>query len=84
VRPDGRFRGPKLAIGDGALPGVGFWAAVREVWPAIDEQRCWVHKTANVLNRIPKGVAIVFEGRDSADHSRSRMIWRISSRCDGV
>ncbi len=44
---------PKLAIGDGAL---GFWAAVREVWPKVDEQRCWVHKTANVLNNMPKGV----------------------------
>jgi putative transposase len=43
---------PKLAIGDGAL---GFWAAVREVWPMIREQRCWVHKTANVLNDLPKG-----------------------------
>jgi transposase-like protein len=44
---------PKLAIGDGAL---GFWAAVREVWPKTDDQRCWVHKTANVLNKMPKGV----------------------------
>jgi len=44
---------PKLAIGDGAL---GFWAAVREVWSNIDEQRCWVHKTANVLNKLPKSV----------------------------
>ena len=44
---------PKLAIGDGAL---GFWAAVREVWPAIDEQRCWVHKTANILNKMHKSV----------------------------
>jgi putative transposase len=43
---------PKLAVGDGAL---GFWSAVREVWPKIDEQRCWVHKTANVLNEMPKG-----------------------------
>ena len=42
---------PRLAIGDGAL---GFWAAVREVWPTTDEQRCWVHKTANVLNAMPK------------------------------
>ncbi|MFW6039163.1 MAG: IS256 family transposase [bacterium] len=42
---------PKPAIGDGAF---GFWAAVREVWPMIDEQRCWVHKTANVLNKMPK------------------------------
>ena len=44
---------PKLAIGDGAL---GFWAAVREVFPDTKEQRCWVHKTANVLNKMPKSV----------------------------
>ena len=44
---------PKLATGDGAL---GFWAALREVYPATREQRCWVHKTANVLNKMPKSV----------------------------
>jgi transposase-like protein len=44
---------PKLAIGDGAL---GFWAAVRKVFPSIAEQRCWVHKTANVLNKLPRGL----------------------------
>src|SRR5215468_9398810 len=44
---------PKLAIGDGAL---GFWKAVRQVWPATAEQRCWVHKTANVLDKLPKSV----------------------------
>ena len=44
---------PKLAIGDGAL---GFWAALREVFPTTREQRCWVHKTANVLNNLPKSV----------------------------
>ena len=44
---------PDLAIGDGAL---GFWAAVRKVYPAAREQRCWVHKTANVLNKLPKSV----------------------------
>jgi len=44
---------PKLAIGDGAL---GFWKAVRQVWSASAEQRCWVHKTANVLDKLPKGV----------------------------
>ena len=42
---------PKLATGDGAL---GFWKAVREAWPAIREQRCCVHKTANVLDKLPK------------------------------
>jgi putative transposase len=42
---------PKLAIGDGAL---GFWKALAEVYPATKEQRCWVHKTANVLDKLPK------------------------------
>jgi putative transposase len=44
---------PKLAVGDGAL---GFWAALREIFPETKEQRCWVHKTANVLNKMPKSV----------------------------
>jgi len=43
--------GPELAVADGAL---GFWKALAEVWPKTREQRCWVHKTANVLNRLPK------------------------------
>ena len=42
---------PKLAIGDGAL---GFWAALEEVFPQTRQQRCWVHKTMNVLNYFPK------------------------------
>ena len=42
---------PTLAIGDGAL---GFWKAVRQIWPTTREQRCWVHKTANVLDKLPK------------------------------
>jgi transposase-like protein len=42
---------PKIAVADGAL---GFWKAVGEVWPTCAEQRCWVHKTANVLNKLPK------------------------------
>ena len=43
---------PELATGDGAL---GFWKAVRKHWPTTKEQRCWVHKTANVLDKLPKG-----------------------------
>jgi putative transposase len=42
---------PHLAIGDGAL---GFWKAIRQVWGTTREQRCWVHKTANVLDKLPK------------------------------
>ena len=45
------MRAPVLAIGDGAL---GFWAAVREVWPATRQQRDWVHRMANVLDKLPK------------------------------
>jgi transposase-like protein len=47
------LRAPVLAIGDGAL---GFWAAVREVWPETAEQRCWVHRIANVLDKLPKSL----------------------------
>lgn len=43
---------PHLAIGDGAL---GFWKAMRQVWSTTKEQRCWVHKTSNVLDKLPKG-----------------------------
>ena len=42
---------PELAVADGAL---GFWKALGELWPTTCEQRCWVHKTANVLNKLPK------------------------------
>jgi len=44
---------PQLAVADGAL---GFWAAIRKVFCAVREQRCWVHKTANVLNNMPRSV----------------------------
>ena len=44
---------PQLAVGDGAM---GFWSALEEVYPQSKQQRCWVHKTANVLNCVPKSV----------------------------
>jgi putative transposase len=50
---NGLVLGPELATGDGAL---GFWQALHEVWPKTRQQRCWVHKTANVLNALPKSV----------------------------
>jgi transposase-like protein len=53
LRARGLRENPKLAIADGAS---GFWAACRKVWPTTREQRCWVHKTANVLNKLPKSV----------------------------
>lgn len=45
------MRAPVVAVGDGAL---GFWGALREVWPETRWQRCWVHKIANVLDKLPK------------------------------
>src|SRR4030095_5089290 len=47
------MQAPVLAVGDGAL---GLWAALRDVFPANGAQRCWVHKTANVLAALPKSV----------------------------
>ena len=53
LRERGLTFSPKLAVGDGAL---GFWGALTQVYPACRHQRCWVHKTANVLNKLPKSV----------------------------
>jgi transposase-like protein len=53
VKQRGLTTPPKVATGDGAL---GFWAALREVYPQTREQRCWVHKTANVVNKMPKSL----------------------------
>lgn len=53
LRERGLRQGPKLAIGDGAL---GFWKALSKLYPDTEHQRCWVHKTANVLNRLPKSM----------------------------
>jgi len=50
LKARGLAMAPKLAVADGAL---GFWAALRKVYPTTREQRCWVHKTANVLNKLP-------------------------------
>jgi len=51
VKSRGLVVDPKLATGDGAL---GFWKAIAQVYPQTREQRCWVHKTANVLDKLPK------------------------------
>lgn len=53
LRERGLTTAPKLAVGDGAM---GFWAALSKIYPETDHQRCWVHKTANVLNKLPKSV----------------------------
>jgi putative transposase len=53
LKARGLANAPALAVGDGSM---GFWAAMREVFPTVAQQRCWVHKTANVLNVLPKSV----------------------------
>jgi len=53
LKDQGLEAGPELAIADGAL---GFWKALPQVFPKSREQRCWVHKTANILDKMPKSV----------------------------
>ena len=53
LKRQGLTTAPDLAIGDGAL---GFWAALSEVYSSTKHQRCWVHKTANVLDKLPKSL----------------------------
>jgi transposase-like protein len=67
------MRAPMVAVGDGAL---GFWAALRTVWPETVEQRCWVHKVANCLNALPKSVQptarrLLAEIRDAEDRDHA-------------
>ena len=64
--------GPELAVGDGAL---GFWKALREVYGETREQRCWVHKSANVLNQMPKSLQAKAKG-----HLQD--IWMAETRAD--
>lgn len=54
IKARGLAIAPELAVGDGAL---GFWKALEQVFPSVRHQRCWVHKTANVLNKVPKSLA---------------------------
>lgn len=65
---------PKITVGDGAL---GFWKAVREVFPSARAQRCWVHKTANVLNKLPKH-------KQPTVKSDLQDIWMAETRADAI
>ncbi len=67
------MRAPVLAVGDGAL---GFWAALREVFPETRQQRCWVHKVANILSALPKSAQAgarraLAEVRDAEDREHA-------------
>jgi putative transposase len=73
---DAKARGlaidPKLATGDGAL---GFWKAIGQVYPMTREQRCWVHKTANVLDKLPKRL-------QPEAKEKLHQIWMAETRAD--
>jgi len=70
----GLTAGPRLAVGDGAL---GFWAALDEVYPETQRQRCWVHKTGNVLNALPK----TLQAKAKADLHE---IWMAPTRAQAI
>jgi transposase-like protein len=72
VKARGLAVDPKLATGDGAL---GFWKALDQVYPTTRAQRCWVHKTANVLDKMPKRIQ---PGAKEALHQ----IWMAETRKD--
>lgn len=65
---------PKLAIGDGAL---GFWSALEEIFKTTQQQRCWMHKTVNVLNCMPKTV----QGKATQDLHE---IWQAETKANAV
>ncbi len=72
---DRGVKAAKLAVGDGSL---GFWSALAEVYPETRAQRCWVHKTANVLDKMPKSVqreakSMLHEmwGADTREHAKN-------------
>jgi putative transposase len=80
---------PELATGDGAL---GFWQALHEVWPRTRQQRCWVHKTANVLNKLPASLQAKAkqdlhaiyeaENRDDAEQALDRFLAKYGAKYD--
>jgi len=74
IQQRGLKTSPKVATGDGAL---GFWAALREIYPQTREQRCWVQKTSNILNKLPQSL-----------HAKAKAmlqnIWMASNRQDAL
>jgi len=87
LRERGLTFSPKLSVGDGAL---GFWGALSKVYPTCRHQRCWVHKTANVLNKLPKSMQPkvkealhdiwMAESRDNANVAFNSTIARFSAK----
>lgn len=86
------LRLPRLVIGDGHL---GIWAAMRAVWPEVDEQRCWNHRVLNILDKLPKklqGQAKMMlkqiayaESRKEAERLKSQFqSWCLRQGCEGA
>ena len=72
LKAPGGQKAPTVAVGDGTM---GFWGALEEIYPKTRHQRCWVHKTRNVLNALPKSVqpkAKQAFARDLASRDQSR------------
>lgn len=74
MKSRGLTAGPQLAVGDGAM---GFWKALRKVFGATREQRCWMHKTGNVLNNLPKG-------KQAKAKSMLHDIWMADTRANAI
>jgi putative transposase len=72
LKARGLTEAPKLATGDGSL---GFWLALAKVFPATRQQRCWVHKTGNVLDKLPKG-------QQPAAKAMLHEIWMAATRAE--
>jgi putative transposase len=70
----GLAQAPLLAVGDGAL---GFWTAAQEIWPETVQQRCWFHKAANVLTKMPKSL-------QGQANGALQQIWMASTRAEAV
>jgi len=74
LKSRGLAEAPKLATGDGSL---GFWLAMAQVFPSTRQQRCWVHKTANVLDKLPKS-------QQSVAKAMLHEIWMAATRADAI
>jgi transposase-like protein len=74
LKQHGLREGPSCAVGDGAL---GFWKALRQVYGESREQRCWRHKTGNILNYLPKG-----KEKQAKEHVQA--IWMAESREEAI
>ena len=74
LKDRGLVTSPQLATGDGSL---GFWLAMAKVFPSTKQQRCWVHKTANVLDKLPRG-------QQPAAKAMLHEVWMSAARADAV